>query len=119
MDDTRPIVPDGIHWIDWTDDLTDFADTAALLVNLDLIISIDSSMVHLAGGLARPVWMLNRFNSEWRWLEQREDSPWYPTLRIFNQPQLDDWPGLFNAVQLALSELPIETGSGKIDLNYP
>jgi len=119
MDDPRPIVPHDVRWIDWTEDLTDFADTAALVSNLDLIISIDSSMVHLAGGLARPVWMLNRFNSEWRWLEQREDSPWYPTLRIFNQPKLDDWPGLFNAVQLALSELPIETGSGKINLYSP
>ena len=110
MDEPRPAIPDSVDWIDWTEELTDFADTAALLSNLDLVISIDSSMVHLAGGLARPVWMLNRFNSEWRWLEQREDSPWYPTLRIFNQPQFGDWASVFNALQSALAEIAIPHG---------
>ena len=110
MDEPRPAIPDSVDWIDWTEELTDFADTAALLSNLDLVISIDSSMVHLAGGLARPVWMLNRFNSEWRWLEQREDSPWYPTLHIFNQPQFGDWASVFNALQSALVEIAIPHG---------
>lgn len=107
IDEPRPVIPDGVDWIDWTEDLTDFADTAALVSNLDLVISIDSSMVHLAGGLARPVWMLNRFNSEWRWMEQREDSPWYPILRIFNQPSYGDWASVLNAVQSALAGIPI------------
>jgi tetratricopeptide (TPR) repeat protein len=107
IDDPRPVSPEGVNWLDWTEELVDFADTAALVSNLDLIISIDSAMIHLAGGLARPVWMLNRFNSEWRWLEQREDSPWYPTLRIFNQPQPGDWASAFNTVQSALAKMPI------------
>ncbi|MFI4939988.1 MAG: tetratricopeptide repeat protein [Burkholderiales bacterium] len=102
-DGARPVIPEGINWIDWTEELFDFADTAALVSNLDLVISIDSAMVHLAGGLGRPVWMLNRYDSEWRWLERREDSPWYPGLRIFNQPQFGDWTGAILAVQSALA----------------
>ena len=107
LEEQRPAIPEDIDWIDWTEDLVDFADTAALVANLDLVISIDSSMVHLAGGLGRPVWMLNRFNSEWRWLEKRADSPWYPTLRIFNQSQSGDWASVLNAVQSALAEISI------------
>jgi tetratricopeptide (TPR) repeat protein len=105
-DRARPVIPEGIDWIDWTDELIDFADTAALVSNLDLVISIDSAMVHLAGGLGCPVWMLNRYDSEWRWLERREDSPWYPELRIFNQPQFGDWTGAIQAVQSALGAVP-------------
>ena len=104
IDDPGPVIQNGVDWIDWTEELTDFADTAALVSNLDLVISIDSSMVHLAGGLGRPVWMLNRFNSEWRWIAQREDSPWYPTLRIFNQPHPGDWASVLNAVRSKLSD---------------
>jgi tetratricopeptide (TPR) repeat protein len=95
------------RWLDWTDELNDFADTAALVANLDLVISIDSAMVHLAGALGRPVWMLNRFDTEWRWLTGRQDSPWYPCLRIFNQPASGDWPSVIAAVNLALAALPV------------
>jgi hypothetical protein len=103
--ETRPMIPQGVKWIDWSDELCDFDDTAALVANLDLVISIDSAIVHLAGGLARPVWMLNRFTGEWRWLERREDSPWYPTMRIFNQPRYGDWDSVLAAVQTALASL--------------
>lgn len=95
-EDARPSIPDGVHWVDWTDELHDFADTAALVENLDLVISIDSSMVHLAGSLNKPVWMLNRFDSEWRWLNRRDDSPWYPSLRILNQDSFGDWDSTIN-----------------------
>lgn len=61
--------------IDWTDDLHDFSDTAALIENLDLIISVDTSVVHLAGALGKPFWLLNRYNTCWRWPLDREDSP--------------------------------------------
>ena len=101
-DEAGPDIPQGIHWLDWTADLGDFGETAALVSNLDLVISVDSAMVHLAGALARPVWMLNRYAGEWRWLERREDSPWYPTLRIFNQPRWGDWAGVTDAVRRAL-----------------
>jgi tetratricopeptide (TPR) repeat protein len=106
-DEARPVIPAQIDWLDWTEELTDFADTAALVVNLDLVISIDSSMVHLAGALGRPVWMMNRFDGEWRWLESRRDSPWYQTLRIFNQPKFGDWSSVLTDVENELTALPI------------
>lgn len=104
--DPRPDVPKGIAWIDWTDELGDFADSAALVSELDLVISVDSAMVHLAGGLGRPVWMLDRFDNEWRWLSGREDSPWYPQLRIFRQAAFGDWPPVIECIAQALKTMP-------------
>ena len=75
---------------DFTTDLHDFEDTAALVVNLDLVISVDTAVAHLAGALGKPVWLLNRFDADWRWLMNRDDSPWYPTLRQFRQPSFGD-----------------------------
>lgn len=113
-EDQRPVIPEQVDWLDWTEELTDFADTAALVANLDLVISIDSSMIHLAGALNKPVWMMNRFDTEWRWLRQRDDSPWYPSLRIFNQPQFGDWDSVLNTVSATLKALPIKaTGKKK------
>src|SRR5208337_1118017 len=76
---------DVVH--DWTAELGDFAETAALIEALDLVISVDTAVVHLAGALGKPVWLLNRFDTCWRWLLGRDDSPWYPTLRQFRQPR--------------------------------
>jgi len=100
-------VPGHVHWIDWSNELLDFSDTAALTANLDLIISIDSAMVHLAGALGRPVWMLNRFDSEWRWMAHRPDSPWYPDLRIFTQSRLGDWASVIQDVQRDLGAFSV------------
>jgi len=89
--------PDKEEWvvsgklIDWTEEFTDFDETAAMAMNLDLIISVDTAVVHLAGGLGRPTWLFNRHVSEWRWMRDREDSPWYPTVRIFTQKKAGDW----------------------------
>ncbi len=94
--------PQDLPFPDWTSELTDFADTAALIGALDLVISVDSAVAHLAGALARPVWLLNRFNTEWRWLQNREDSPWYPTLRQFRQQRPGDWDGVLQAVAALL-----------------
>ena len=80
--------------IDGMEGVTDFFDTAARLAGIDLLISVDTSMVHLAGALGMPIWMLSRFDGCWRWLEGRADTPWYPTMRIFRQPSLGDWPGV-------------------------
>jgi len=99
-------LPPGIDWLDWTPDLADFSDTAALVANLDLVISIDSSMVHLAGALGVPVWMMDRFDNEWRWLQGRSDSPWYPSLRIFRQSGFGDWHPVIASVREALAALP-------------
>ncbi len=104
--DVRPDVPQGTAWIDWTDELGDFADSAALVSELDLVISVDSAMVHLAAGLGRPVWMLDRFDNEWRWLSGREDSPWYPQLRIFRQAAFGDWGPVITQVAQALKATP-------------
>lgn len=72
--------------------ITNFADTAALVSHCDVVISVDTAVAHLSGALGRPTWlMLNWFAACWRWLVQRDDSPWYPTMRIFRQPQQDDW----------------------------
>lgn len=72
-------------------DLHDFSDTAAVIANLDLVISVDTAVAHLAGALGKPVWILNRFDSCWRWFVDRADSPYYPTAVIYNQPILGDW----------------------------
>jgi len=90
---------------DFTADLHDFEDTAALIVNLDLVISVDTSVAHLAGALGKPVWLLNRFDTDWRWLRNRDDSPWYPTLRQFRQPRSGDWNSAVSAARDALRRM--------------
>jgi tetratricopeptide (TPR) repeat protein len=94
-----------LHPLPWVAECGDFADMAALAANLDLVISADTAMAHLAGGLGRPVWLLNRFEGEWRWLWRREDTPWYPTMRIFNQIRFGDWAEVLGRVDLALDSL--------------
>jgi tetratricopeptide (TPR) repeat protein len=84
--------------------LTDFADTAALLANLDLLISVDTAVVHLAGALGKPVWVMNRYAPCWRWLRGRSDSPWYPTARLFKQATFGNWAGVVEQVRQALTE---------------
>jgi hypothetical protein len=76
---------------DYTAELADFDDTAALVSALDLVITVDTAVAHLAGGLGKPVWILNRFDACWRWLMDRDDSPWYPSARLFRQPVAGDW----------------------------
>ena len=100
----------GAALIDFMDDVTDFADTAALVANLDLVIGVDTSCIHLAAALGKPVWMLSRFDGCWRWMEEREDSPWYPTLRIFRQVQPGDWETPVAAVAAQLRERVISEG---------
>jgi len=90
--------------VDWTDELRDFSDTAALIENLDLVVTVDTAVAHLAGALNKPVWLLNRYNTCWRWLLDREDSPWYPTARLFRQDASRDWDGVVTRVCAALRE---------------
>jgi hypothetical protein len=95
--------------LDWTAELTDFADSAALIAALDLVISVDTSVVHLAGALGKPVWLLNFATTEWRWRLGRaspdEPTPWYPdNLREFRQPVFGDWDSVFAAVVEALKQ---------------
>jgi tetratricopeptide (TPR) repeat protein len=87
------------------DELRDFADTAALVSLLDVVISVDTSVAHLAGALAKPVWVLLPFLPDWRWLLDRDDSPWYPTARLFRQPAIGDWDGAIARLCAALRGL--------------
>ena len=81
-----------------------FMDTAAIMMNLDLVITSDTSIPHLAGALGVPVWLALPFASEWRWLLDRTDSPWYPTMRLFRQTAPGDWSGVVEAMGVALRE---------------
>jgi Flp pilus assembly protein TadD len=98
-------VPEGACLYDVSHRLGNWADTAGLLAGLDLVIAVDTAIAHLAGALGRPVWMLNRFDSCWRWLLDREDAVWYPTMRLFRQARPGDWAGVIQRVTAALAEI--------------
>jgi tetratricopeptide (TPR) repeat protein len=91
--------------IDYMEMCHDYLDTAALIMELDLVISVDTSVAHLAGALGKPVWLMNRFGSEWRWMLNREDSPWYPTMRIFNQEEPGNWTPVIEDIAIELKRL--------------
>ena len=95
-------VPEGMTLHDWTGELGDFADTAALVAALDLVITVDTACLHLAGALGRPVWLLNRYDTCWRWLRERADSPWYSSLRIFRQAVPGEWGAMVEEVRKAV-----------------
>ena len=84
--------------------IRDFSDTAGLLHHLDVVLSVDTAVAHLAGALGRPVWvMLNNYGLDWRWLLDRDSSPWYPTARLFRQPKMDDWTSVTERIHKFLS----------------
>ena len=80
-----------------------FADTAALIANLDLLICVDTAAAHLAGALGMPVWMLNPFVCDWRWPLGHDDSPWYPTMRIFRKRELGKWDAVVAELRAVLA----------------
>jgi hypothetical protein len=86
------------------DQLQNFSDTAAVIDDLDLVIAVDTSVAHLAGAMGKPVWILLPFNADWRWLTVRDDSPWYPTARLFRQAKIDSWTDTIERVRAALSD---------------
>jgi hypothetical protein len=96
--------PEGMVLHDWTDELEDFTDTAALMTALDLVISVDTAPAHLAGAVGRQVWLLNRYDTDFRWLLDRDDSPWYPTMRQFRQVRPGGWDEVIERVAAALRE---------------
>ncbi len=97
--------PRGMKLIDLAAELGDFADDAALMANLDLIISINTATAHLAGALGRPVWTLVQSPPDWRWLLGRDDSPWYPTMRLFRRGQAETWGQVVERIGQALRQL--------------
>jgi hypothetical protein len=104
-----PIIFKGIF-----DTLT-FVETAAIIANLDLVISVDTAVAHLAGALGRPVWTLLPYAPDWRWMLDRSDTPWYPTMRLFRQPKLSDWPGVLAQVAAELRLLAVNRGPWSVD----
>jgi hypothetical protein len=92
----------GPHIADFTSQLNDFSDTAALVENLDLVITVDTSIAHLAGALGKPVWILNRFDTCWRWLLDRNDSPWYPTVKLYRQEKAGHWDDVVQRIKMDL-----------------
>ncbi len=86
-------------------EVRDFADTAAIVEQLDLVISVDTAVAHLAGAMNRPVWMIDRFDTDWRWLPPREDSPWYPSMRIIRQEEFGQWAPVVERVAAMLAGL--------------
>ncbi len=91
--------------IDYTEEVNDFADTAALIMNLDLVISVDTAVAHLAGALGAPIWLMLPFAPDWRWLLGRTDSPWYPTMRLFRQPAPGAWEQVIGEMMAGLHRL--------------
>ncbi|GIX47091.1 MAG: hypothetical protein KatS3mg131_1302 [Candidatus Tectimicrobiota bacterium] len=89
--------------VDYSHELHDFADTAALVAHLDLVISVDTAVAHLAGAMGKPVWTLLPFSPDWRWQWHRPQTPWYPTMRLFRQPRPGDWPAVVQQVVAALA----------------
>jgi hypothetical protein len=88
-----------IPLIDFTGDLKNMADTAGLISQLDLVIAVDTAVAHLAGAMGKKVWLLLPFVPDWRWMLQREDSPWYPTMRLFRQKRIGDWTDVIERVR--------------------
>jgi tetratricopeptide (TPR) repeat protein len=98
-----PKAPEALGLIDLMDECNDFLDTAALIANLDLVITVDTAVAHLAGALGKPVWVMNRFDSCWRWQRGRETTPWYSTMRLFHQPKAGDWGSVIARIAAELT----------------
>ena len=103
--------PEGMNLVSLSDEIDDFEDTAAILSISNLLISVDSAPIHLAGALGRPAWVMLPYVAEWRWLLERKDSPWYPSLRLFRQSHRDDWQAVLQAMTSELGKLKAEMKS--------
>jgi tetratricopeptide (TPR) repeat protein len=101
--DQAKSAPPGMRLMDYSDEIRDFADTAGLIANLDLLITVDTSVAHLAGALGKPVWVMLPFAPDWRWMIDRDDSPWYPTMRLFRQRSMGHWADVIERVSQALA----------------
>ncbi len=99
--------PAGFRIVDWTAEMQDFADTAALIAHLDLVICSDTAVAHLAGAMGKPIWLLLSAVPDWRWFLDRDDSPWYPTMRLFRQVKLGDWQAPVHGAATALRKYDV------------
>ena len=103
--------PPGMNFVDLADELPTFSDTAAVVESLDLMISVDTAVIHLAGAMAKPVWTLIHYSPDWRWMLEREDSPWYPTMRLFRQKVYGDWSEVVRRVAVELANRTARGGA--------
>jgi tetratricopeptide (TPR) repeat protein len=102
------------NFSNFNNELNDFSDTAALISNLDLVISVDTSTAHLAGALGKPVWILSRYDGCWRWLSSGSDSPWYPTAKLYRQEQVGDWE---TVITTARNDLQLKFSANKHEIS--
>lgn len=103
----------GPDLVDLTRDIRSFDDTAALIANLDLVISVDTGVCHLAGAMGKPTFAMLAYSADWRWLLDRDDSPWYPTVRLFRQPVRGDWPSVILRIREAIAQSACTQRSGE------
>jgi len=101
---------DELHAVDLAPEIRDFADTAAIIMNLDLVVAVDTAVAHLAGALGKPVWVMLPKGNDWRWLRQRCDSPWYPTMRLYRQAQAGEWHGVLERIRADLERASADPG---------
>jgi tetratricopeptide (TPR) repeat protein len=106
--------PAGMKLLNWTDKITDFSDTAALVAELDLVICVDTAVAHLVAAMGKPVWMLVPFMPDFRWQLHREDTPWYPTMRLFRQRAIGDWAEVLQRVSRELDRVVAESARSQV-----
>ena len=104
-DDDRRALQAGTPLLHFGAELTDFRDTAALISLMDAVVSVDTAVAHLAGAMGKPAWILLPFSPDWRWLLERDDSPWYPTARLFRQPRRGDWGSVIDRIRMEASSV--------------
>ena len=101
----KPMLESSTNILHFGDELHDFTDTAALCELMDVVISVDTSVAHLSGALGQPTWVLLSFNPDWRWLLERDDSPWYPSIKLYRQPRVGDWDSVLVKLTADLAQL--------------
>jgi ADP-heptose:LPS heptosyltransferase len=104
-DSDKPVLESNPHIRHLGTDLDDFTDTAALCELMDVVISVDTSVAHLSGALGKPTWVLLPYSPDWRWLLERDDSPWYPSVKLFRQPRVGDWGSVLDKVNTDMALL--------------
>jgi hypothetical protein len=104
-DSDKPVLESNPHILHLGNDLGDFTDTAALCELMDVVISVDTSVAHVSGALGKPTWVLLPFNPDWRWLLDRDDSPWYRSVRLYRQPRVGDWGRVLDKVKADMALL--------------